>query len=220
MSEQNTRNTRLAAALAYARRGWAVHPVRPGDKRPLLKDWPHQATTDPKTIEEWWARWPAANVALACGPSRLFVVDLDVKAGAAGPASWANLAARLGLGDLLTPTGRTPSGGRHLFFAAPDPPLGNSTGRLGPGIDTRGEGGYVLLPPSARGDGKAYTWEISPTEQDPCPLQVARLVRRRVRQLAGEHDAHRWRHGRLSRAAAQARRLPHRLFPVDHRPRE
>jgi hypothetical protein len=174
MSEQNTRNTRLAAALAYARRGWAVHPVRPGDKRPLLKDWPHQATTDPKTIEAWWARWPAANVALACGPSRLFVVDLDVKGGAAGPASWANLAARLGLGDLPTPAGRTPSGGRHLFFAAPDPPLGNSTGRLGPGIDTRGEGGYVLLPPSAlAGAAGAYTWELSPREQDPCPLPPA-----------------------------------------------
>jgi len=54
-----------------------MHPVRPGDKRPLLKDRPHQATTDPQAIEEWWARWPEANAGLACGPSGLTVVDLD-----------------------------------------------------------------------------------------------------------------------------------------------
>ncbi len=170
------RNRLLAAALAYARWGWAVHPLRPGDKRPLVKDWPHKATTDLKTIQAWWAQWPDANVGLACGPSGSFVVDLDVKGDADGLASWANLRARLGLGELITPTSRTPSGGRHLFFAAGDNALGNSTGRLGPGIDTRGEGGYVLLPPSTLADGTTYTWEISPREQDPSPLPQA-LVR-------------------------------------------
>jgi hypothetical protein len=84
----NEGNRTLAAALAYAGRGWAIHPIRAGDKRPYLHDWPHRATTEPKTIRQWWAKWPEANVGLACGPSRLTVVDLDVKGGAGGPASW------------------------------------------------------------------------------------------------------------------------------------
>ncbi|MBN1659196.1 MAG: bifunctional DNA primase/polymerase [Anaerolineae bacterium] len=167
------RNRLLAAAVAYARWGWAVHPLRPGDKRPLVKDWPHQATTDLRTIQAWWAQWPDANVGLACEPSGLFVVDLDVKGNADGLESWAKLRAQLGLGDLVTPTSRTPSGGRHLFFAAGNPALGNSTGRLGTGIDTRGAGGYVLLPPSTLADGTTYTWEISPREHDPVPLPPA-----------------------------------------------
>lgn len=173
MSEQNTL---LVAALAYARLGWAVHPLRPGDKRPLLKDWPHEATAGEGAIRDWWRRWPRANVGLACGPSGLLVVDLDVKGGADGPASWAGLAARLDLdggAEPATPTSRTPSGGRHLFFAAPDLAPGNSTGRLGPGIDTRGVGGYVVLPPSSLAGGTTYTWEISPRERDPMPLPRA-----------------------------------------------
>jgi hypothetical protein len=166
-------NRLCAAALAYARRGWAVHPIRPRDKRPLLAGWPHQATADPKTIQAWWARWPQANIGLACGPSGLTVVDLDVKGGAGGPASWDRLLADLGMRHPPTPASRTPSGGRHLFFAAPEPAPGNSAGRLGPGIDTRGEGGYVLLPPSTLAGGGAYTWEVAPGEQDPPPLPAA-----------------------------------------------
>ena len=90
------RNVRLAAALAYARRGWAIHPLRPGDKLPLLKDWPHNATTNEQTIAAWWRQWPDANIGLACGPSRLLVVDLDVKGRVDGRATWDALAARLG----------------------------------------------------------------------------------------------------------------------------
>jgi len=97
MSEQNKP---LAAALALAgsegRRGWAVYPLRPGDKRPLLEGWPHQATAGVQAIPQWWTRWPEANVGLACGPSRLFVVDMDVKGAADGPASWAGPRAQAG----------------------------------------------------------------------------------------------------------------------------
>ena len=164
------RNRLLRAALAYAGVGWAVHPLRPRDKRPSLRDWPHKATTDARVIRDWWARWPEANIGLACGPSGLFVIDLDVKGDANGEASWASLKEQHGLGDLVTPTTTTPSGGQHLFFSADGTGLGNSSGRLGAGIDTRGEGGYVLLPPSVLADGKPYTWQISPREYTPAPL--------------------------------------------------
>ena len=84
MSEQNRL---LRAALAYAGLGWAVHPLRPRDKRPLLRDWPHKATTDGRVIQDWWVRWPEANIGVACGPSGLFVIDLDVKGDANGEES-------------------------------------------------------------------------------------------------------------------------------------
>jgi hypothetical protein len=164
------RNRLLRAALAYAGLGWAVHPLRPRDKRLLLRDWPHKATADGRVIRDWWARWPEANIGLACGPSGFSVIDLDVKGDAKGEESWASLTEQHGLGDLVTPTTRTPSGGQYLFFSADGTGLGNTAGRLGVGIDTRGEGGYVLLPPSVLADGKTYTWEISPREYTPAPL--------------------------------------------------
>jgi hypothetical protein len=164
------RNRLLRAALAYAGLGWAVHPLRPRDKRPLLRDWPHKATTDGRVIRDWWVRWPEANIGVACGPSGLFVIDLDVKGDAKGEESWTRLKELHRFGDLATPTTTTPSGGQHLFFSVDGAGLGNSSGWLGAGIDTRGEGGYVLLPPSVLADGTTYTWEISPREHNPIPL--------------------------------------------------
>jgi putative DNA primase/helicase len=139
----------LRAALVYASWGWHVHPLRPGDKRPLLSNWPQRATTDADAIRRWWGRWPQANIGLACGPSRLLAIDLDVKAGVDGLAAWEALKAQLGFEDGGTPVSNTPSGGRHLLFALGDHPApGNTAGKLGPGIDTRGDGGYIVLPPS------------------------------------------------------------------------
>jgi bifunctional DNA primase/polymerase-like protein len=77
------------AALAAAGRGWHVFPLRPGTKRPrgILVDWEARATTDPDRIGRWWSAHPVDNVAVACGPSGLVVVDLDVaKAGDTPPA--------------------------------------------------------------------------------------------------------------------------------------
>jgi hypothetical protein len=101
------------------------------------------------------------------------VIDLDVKGDANGEESWTSLKEQPGLGDLAAPTTRTPSGGQHLFFSADGTGLGNTVGRLGAGIDTRGEGGYVLLPPSVLADGTTYTWQISPREHNPAPLPQA-----------------------------------------------
>jgi hypothetical protein len=153
-------NAALArAALAYARRGLRVHPCRPGEKVPLLEDWPHRATLDPTTIESWWRRWPQANVAIATGGEpRLLVVDVDPDAG--GEASIAELEREHGI---LPATAEvvTPRGGRHLYLIVPSgrPMPGNSAGKLGDGIDTRGRGGYVLGPPSVVG-GRQYTWSV------------------------------------------------------------
>jgi hypothetical protein len=158
-------NAELArAALAYARRGLRVHPCRPGEKLPLLDDWPHRATLDPRRIESWWRRWPIANVAIATGGDpRLLVVDIDPDAG--GEASMAALETEHG----AVPTTAeviTPRGGRHLYFILPSgrPMPGNSAGRIGQGIDTRGHHGYVLAPPSTV-NSRPYAWSVDSGER-------------------------------------------------------
>jgi putative DNA primase/helicase len=179
----------LKSALIYASWGWAIHPLHsitpdgvcscgerdcsgPG-KHPRLSKWPDRATTDPATIRRWWTRWPGANIGLACGLSGLLVVDLDVKRQDNGLETWQALKERYGaLDDRHTPASRTPSGGQHILFAANGAALGNSSGKLGPGIDTRGSGGYIVLPPSTLADGQAWSWEPSahPRDCSPVPL--------------------------------------------------
>src|SRR4051794_9454089 len=79
---------RLHAALAAARAGLYVFPVRPYGKTPAVRDWEHTATTDPSAITAWWAARPY-NIGIATGPSRLLVVDLDTARGATPPPRWA-----------------------------------------------------------------------------------------------------------------------------------
>ncbi len=148
----------LSSALAAAERGWHVFPLRPDDKRPAIKDWQTRATTDRHRIRRCWATG-GYNVGVACGPSRLVVVDLDVaKPSAAEPAAWADRGVNHGrqVLDLLAADAGQPSpaatftvatgtGGTHLYFTAPeDGPLRNSAGRIGWLVDTRADGGYVV----------------------------------------------------------------------------
>src|SRR5215472_3052695 len=139
----------LASALAAAGLGWHVFPCSPGSKRPALREsWQDIATTDPGQIRSWWAR-EAYNIGIACGPSSLVVIDLDVDAsrdppeGPDGPGSGAaSLELLCQARGQRYPDGTytvdTPSGGCHLYFSAPATPVRNSAGRLGPLIDIRG----------------------------------------------------------------------------------
>jgi hypothetical protein len=150
---------RARAALALARRGMRVHPVAADRKVALLEDWPNRATLDPTTIAAWWRRWPNANVAIATGGAmRLLVVDIDTDAG--GEASIAALEREHGTLPATVET-ITPRSGRHIYMIVPNgrPMPGNTAGKLGEGVDTRGQGGYVLAPPSVVG-GRAYAWSV------------------------------------------------------------
>jgi putative DNA primase/helicase len=160
-------------ALDYARRGWAVFPCMPADKAPYIpadlnaegKKIPrsgglYKATRDPAVISEWWHHWPRAMIGVRCGDaSGIWAIDPDApkKPGAPnGKANWAAL--KLKHGCPHTHTHLTPGGGEHLLFRwRADRPLTNSAGSItGTGIDVRGEGGYIIAPPSRRHDGKAY----------------------------------------------------------------
>lgn len=161
-------NPFLDAALAYAERGWRVHPCKPRAKTPLLKDWPGKASTDADTITAWWQQWPAANVAIATGGG-LLVLDLDGEAGQAS-ANGRHLP--------VTPCARTGGGGVHYLYR--DPHQHRNAAGLLPGVDVRGEGGYIIAPPGIHPSGAPYTWAegLSPEEIDlaACPDWLAELL--------------------------------------------
>lgn len=145
----------VAAALNYASRGWLVFPLQPGKKLPLMKRWQEKATRDHRTISGWWQR-KRSNIAIVTGAdSGIVVLDVDVKNGQAGLRSLTELETLHG--RLETLRAHTPTGGLHLFFRYPDREIRNRTG-LRPGLDFRGDGGYVVAAPSTVG-GQEYRWE-------------------------------------------------------------
>jgi hypothetical protein len=173
----------LKAALTYARRGWAVFPCNPRDKRPLADCAPNgvlDATSDAETIRGWWARFPDANVAIAAGKSGLAIVDEDGQEGAASLVTW-----QTENGPFPeTPIAYTGSGGRHFLFRAPDGVyLGPQRNVFGPGskVDSRAGESYVVAPPSVHPNGKRYEWdkEAHPAEVVPAKLPAALLARLR-----------------------------------------
>lgn len=162
-------NVLQQAAYEYARLGWAVFPLLPGDKRPYpgsagFKD----ATNDPEAVAAIWRKYPDANIGLACGAvSGVWVVDIDVdeEKGKNG----FNTLANSGIALPATIYQSTPRGGRHMFFTS-DTEIRNQQDVL-PAIDIRGDGGYVVLAPSTRTNGGNYRWDdvLHPWNTRPIP---------------------------------------------------
>ena len=140
------------AALYYARQGWAVFPLKPRAKEPLIGGAYKAATAELDQVEAWWATWPNANIALATGArSGVWVLDID---GPEGEASLDQLEAEHGV---LPVTWRVSSGkGHHLYWQCP---AGHDPGRrigVRPGLDLIGGSGYLVLPPSIHPSGRPY----------------------------------------------------------------
>jgi hypothetical protein len=160
----------LNAAINAAKRGWHVFPIIPGQKKPIIPDNLAAATTDEAQIREWWTKWPNANIGVACGKSGLVVLDVDTKDGKKGGNSLFDLLE----GDVESPLLNTLnahswSGGRHYFFKGE---CGSSQSKLGPGLDIKGAGGYVVIAPSfVEEDGLAgqYRW-ADPGEGEKWPI--------------------------------------------------
>jgi hypothetical protein len=162
----------LDAALTYAARGWPVLPCRPATKVPSTTHGCKDATTDTDVIRHWWGRWiPDGNVAIATGTiSGLVVVDLDCKGDADGFANWAQLMADQSVAYAPTRCVVTPSGGLHLYFRHPG--AGTRIGQrpLGPGVDVRADGGFVVAPPSVTATGRYELDVDAPLAPLPPPL--------------------------------------------------
>ena len=136
----------------------------------------HDATTDAARIDGWWKQIPELNVGFPTGePSGLFVVDVD---GDDGRHSLAELEEKHGL---LPPTISVITGrdgrGEHLYFQLGKHSVRNSAGLVGPGIDVRGIGGYVVAPPSVHPSGRVYAWSVdSPDTYAPAPDWLLSLI--------------------------------------------
>lgn len=142
----------LEHALSYAARGWCVIPLRPRDKRPALASWQEhqQRRAAEEEIRAWWSRWPGANVGVVTGAvSVLVVLDLD------GPEV-VNYAKERGVPQTpVVATGK----GFHVYFQHPGRPVPNAAALAGiKGLDLRGDGGYVVAPPSLHPSGRRYAW--------------------------------------------------------------
>ena len=144
----------FAVAQQLAKAGLPIFPCKE-DKTPLVR-WKDEATSDPDRILKWWRQWPSALVGLRTGgTSGAYVVDLDIDKETGELVGELTIDA-LGLGDIFetVPAVRTPSGGWHLLFRHPGDGFGNTARKIGPGVDTRGEGGYIIAPGVASGSGK------------------------------------------------------------------
>jgi hypothetical protein len=161
----------FAAVLKYARHGTPTFPVDPADKSPLCTHGFHDATANERQLRRWWQRWPNAMIGMPTGPrTRVWVLDVDVDliANIQGSHVMTRLFAIHGqLSN--TAISITPRGGWHFFFCWDGANIRCSIGKLGPGVDVRGHGGYVVLPPSERSDGAKYHWYTSGVKATEAP---------------------------------------------------
>ncbi len=146
----------LEQAINYAKRGWAVFPCK--NKIPLTEHGFKDASKDEAIIRRMFTG-QNVNVAIATGRvSGFFVVDIDIKNGLCGDETLRDLEREFG--DLPHSVETiTPSGGRHIFYNCPANGIGCKT-NVRPGIDVRGDGGYVVAPPSVI-DSRSYEWEAT-----------------------------------------------------------
>ena len=134
--------------------GWSVFPLLEAGKVPVYKGGCRDATRSLQRVQNHWQRCPNHNYGIATGaPSGIFVLDID---GPEGEASLAALCAEYGP---LPPTVTVITAkGRHLYFKTIGVLIGNSAGKLGPGIDVRGDGGYVVGAGSVHPSGHVYRY--------------------------------------------------------------
>lgn len=148
-----------------------------GGKHPRTRHGLHDATLDAQIIKGWWTRWPNAGVGIRTGSASGLVV-IDVDPGHGGQTSFNALLKDHGGLRQVPLRVRTGGDGWHLYFAHPGTAVPNDAGRrLGPGLDVRGDGGYVVAPPSIHQSTKPYRWVGAANTPPPLPPWLAqRLV--------------------------------------------
>lgn len=149
------------AAYAFAAAGVPVFPVAVGGKQPLTRHGFHDATTDVDRVRAWWSAAPAANIGMPTGAaSGLVVVDVDVHGPANGYVAL-DRADRAGLLEGWELLIHTPSDGLHAYYPAITGVAQRSWQAAHAGIDFRGDGGYIIIPPSRRlVDGEQHAYRL------------------------------------------------------------
>jgi putative DNA primase/helicase len=147
-------NEIMEAALCYASWGWSVIPISRTSKKPLIawKKFQTRLATE-EEIRTWWTKWPNANVGIATGTvSGLIVLDVDSSDGLMEIEQHGGIPA-----TAKAKTGK----GHHYYLKHPGGVIRNFARKL-PGCDLRGDGGYVVAPPSIHESGVLYEWEVAP----------------------------------------------------------
>lgn len=150
------------AAGALAAAGVPVFPCLVEGKRPLTRRGFLDASSDPEQVAAWWSRTPDANISIPTGAaSGVVVVDVDVHGPHDGRAAFER-ASEAGLVDGAGLLVRTPTGGAHVYFPATQGREQRSWQAADVGVDFRGDGGYIIAPPSRRIiDGHVRRYEVA-----------------------------------------------------------
>lgn len=159
------------AALGLAEQGFSVFPLRPRAKTPLTAHGLLDATHDLDQVAAWWTANPWANIGLRTGDG-LAVIDVDPRHGGKVDPAWPK-----------TATVRTPSGGWHFYYLATEDVPCSADGRIAPGVDVRGTGGYVVSAPSRTLKG---VWERESSLMAILPIDLAEAARTRPDRGARE----------------------------------
>lgn len=209
LPQQRTQVRLKQAALHYAEYfQWAVFPIhslvngrctcgkecgRSAGKHPLTRNGFKDATNNKAILSRWWDQWPWANIGIATGrASGFFVLDVD---GDEGEDSLRTLLKKHGkLPD--TAESITGGGGRHILFQHPGTDIRNVV-RLAPGLDIRGDGGYIVAPPSVHQSGRQYEWELSSRPDEvgisPAPSWLLEILQQDSAAKTQATPANEWR---------------------------
>ncbi|WP_026477568.1 bifunctional DNA primase/polymerase [Alkaliphilus transvaalensis] len=196
------------SALDYANKGWSVVPLhtptkegcsctmkwncKSKGKHPRTQNGLKDATTNEYLIRKWWKDWPDANIGIVTGDvSGLIAIDIDPRHG--GDDSLEEL---IYTNERLPDTveSLTGGGGRHILFKCRGDSI-KSTVNILPGIDIRGDGGYIVAPPSLHVSGDFYQWELSShpdnTDIADLPKWLFRILNRSKHK--SKRDTQKWR---------------------------
>ena len=157
-------NTVFKWAARYLDNGWSVIPIQEKSKEPLIPWVEYQKRRATKQeLAAWVAKWPSMNIGIVTGSiSSLVVVDLDGTAGISF-----GLKARI-----VSPVSQKTGKGKQVFYKWTEP-VANSASKIAPGVDIRGDGGFVVVPPSVHPNGRRYRWErFVPTRLPSLPPRI------------------------------------------------
>ena len=171
--------TLAGAALRFADLAIPIFPCVPGGKQPLTPNGFHDATSSARAVHAWWQRTPNANIGLPTGTrTGILVVDIDIHPGGSGFTAFERARSE-GLADDWGWLVRTPAGGLHAYYPNADGHEQRSWQVPSAHIDFRGDGGYIVAPPSRlRVDGVTKTYEVIAVTTRPAkPVDAIKLRR-------------------------------------------
>jgi hypothetical protein len=199
-----------------------VFPCRPRDKTPATRNGLKDAKRDEGAIAKFWAEYPDCNVAIVTGKlSGLMVLDVDGEEGVESLRALERQHSPLPNTASIV----TPRGGEHFYFRHPGWEVKNTAGYPGPGLDVRGDGGYVLAPPSIGAGGRRYEVDDDTGIVAAPEWLLSLLKRNQAQDPTGLGNGRDWaafvRQGATSgqRNTRMTQYVGH-LFNHDHRPGE